>query len=61
MKKIILSFAFLMFSAVILGQDLPENPEPGKCYVRCKTPDIWKNEAINVAVAPEYRTIIFLS
>jgi OOP family OmpA-OmpF porin len=58
MKKILFSFAFLMFSAVVFGQDLPENPEPGKCYVRCKTPDIWKNETINVAVSPEYKTII---
>lgn len=58
MKKILFSVAFLAFSAVIYGQDLPENPEPGKCYVRCKTPDIWKNETINVPVAPEYKTII---
>lgn len=57
MKKIILSAAFLMFVAVAFGQDLPENPEPGKCYVRCKTPDVYKNETINVAVSPEYRKI----
>lgn len=47
-----------MTASVAFGQDLPENPEPGKCYVRCKTPDIYKNETINVAVAPEYKKII---
>lgn len=58
MKKILLSLAFLMIATTSFGQDLPTNPEPGKCYVRCKTPDIWKNETINVAVSPEYRKIV---
>jgi hypothetical protein len=40
MKKILLSIAILMMATVTFGQDLPENPELGKCYVRCKTPDI---------------------
>lgn len=58
MKKIIFSI-FLAFSGLaIFGQDLPENPEPGKCYVRCKTPDIWKNETIQVEVSPAYKKII---
>ena len=47
-----------MTAAVTFGQDLPENPEPGKCYVRCKTPDVWKNETVNVAVSPEFRKIV---
>jgi OOP family OmpA-OmpF porin len=58
MKKKIFSLALLMFAATAFTQDLPENPEPGKCYVRCKTPDVWKNETINVAVSPEYKKII---
>ena len=58
MKKNLFSFAFLIATAVTFGQDLPENPEQGKCYVRCKTPDIWQNETINVAVAPEFKKII---
>lgn len=58
MKKILFTLALLMLATVTFGQDLPANPEPGKCYVRCKTPDIWKNEAINVAVSPEYKKII---
>ncbi|APZ47955.1 cell envelope biogenesis protein OmpA [Polaribacter reichenbachii] len=58
MKKKLLSIVLLLVAAFVYGQDLPENPEPGKCYVRCKTPDIWKNETVQVAVAPEYKKII---
>lgn len=58
MKKILLVAAFFTFGAVAFGQDLPENPEPGKCYVRCKTPDIWKNESVDVPVSPEYKKIV---
>ena len=58
MKKNVFFFAFIMASAIGFSQDLPENPEPGKCYVRCKTPDVYKNESIQVAVAPEYKKII---
>lgn len=58
MKKILLITAFFAFGAVAFGQDLPENPEPGKCYVRCKTPDIWKSESIQVPVSPEYKKIV---
>jgi hypothetical protein len=58
MKKILFTTAFLCIGAVAFGQDLPENPEPGKCYVRCKTPDIWKNESVKVAVSPEYKKIV---
>lgn len=58
MKKNLFSLAFLMIGAVAFGQDLPINPEPGKCYVRCKTPDVYQNETIQVAVAPEYKRIV---
>ncbi|MBG7611866.1 OmpA family protein [Polaribacter sp. BAL334] len=58
MKKILFTTAFLCIGAVAFGQDLPENPEPGKCYVRCKTPDIWKNESVQVPVSPEYKKIV---
>jgi outer membrane protein OmpA-like peptidoglycan-associated protein len=58
MKKYLISTFLLMIGTVAFGQDLPENPEPGKCYVRCKTPDVYKNETINVPVAPEYRKLV---
>lgn len=58
MKKILLTVAFLCVAAMSYGQDLPPNPEPGKCYVRCKTPDVYKNETISVAVSPKYTKIV---
>lgn len=47
-----------MIGAVAFGQDLPANPEPGKCYVRCKTPEVWKNEDVTIEVAPAYKKIV---
>lgn len=58
MKKILLSGALLMFGAVAFAQDLPDNPEPGKCYVRCTTPEVWKNEDVTIEVAPAYKKIV---
>ena len=58
MKKILFSVAFIMIAAMSYGQDLPPNPEPGKCYVRCKTPDVYKNETVNITASPEYKKII---
>ena len=42
MKKILFSVAFLIATAITFGQDLPENPEQGKYYVRFKTTDVWQ-------------------
>jgi outer membrane protein OmpA-like peptidoglycan-associated protein len=59
MKKNLFSgLLLLMFGATAFAQDLPENPEPGKCYVRCKTPEVWKNEDVTIEVAPAYRKIV---
>ncbi|MGJ8760980.1 MULTISPECIES: OmpA family protein [unclassified Polaribacter] len=58
MKKILLSATLLMFGAAAFAQDLPQNPEPGKCYVRCKTPEVWKNEDVTIEVAPAYKKIV---
>lgn len=57
MKKIILlGFAFLVAQATF-AQDLPTNPEPGKCYVRCVTPDVWVNQTVTVQTSPEYKKL----
>jgi len=47
-----------MFGATAFAQDLPTNPEPGKCYVRCKTPEVWKNEDVTIEVTPAYNKIV---
>ncbi len=57
MKKLLLSCAFLAVGITVSAQDLPTNPEPGKCYVRCKTPDVWKNEEVTIEVSPAYQKI----
>lgn len=60
MKKSIL-FSFLFFSMVIanpaFSQDAPPNPEPGKCYVRCITPDEWEDSEKRVLVKPAHKQL----
>lgn len=36
---------------------LPPNPEPGKCYVKCTTPDEFKTETIQVETRPAYKVL----
>jgi hypothetical protein len=46
----------LLLPEICLAQTmdkLPENPEPGKCYVKCVTPDLYKNELVTVITKPE--------
>ena len=57
MKKLLFSITLLVFGATAFAQDLPTNPEPGKCYVRCKTPDIWKNEDVTIETKAAYKKI----
>jgi len=56
MKKNIL-LAAMAVSMYSVAQDLPQNPEPGKCYVRCTTPDVYKNEDVQVLVKPAYKVL----
>ena len=57
MKKIILLGLSLLVASVTFAQGLPTNPEPGKCYVRCVTPDIWVNQDVTVQVTPAYKKL----
>lgn len=50
-------FALLITSANLFAQDLPANPQPGKCYVRCTTPDIYENQTVQVKITPEYKKL----
>jgi len=58
MKKVLLSGALLAIGLTSSAQDLPTNAEPGKCYVRCKTPEVWKNQDVTIEVAPAYKRIV---
>lgn len=61
MIKKITIFLFLTTNLLIFSQDLetlPTNPEPGKCYVRCITADVWQNEDVKIQVSPKHTKII---
>jgi outer membrane protein OmpA-like peptidoglycan-associated protein len=57
MKKLILLIGVFTIANLAVGQDLPTNPEPGKCYVRCVTPDVWKNETVTVTTSPAFKRL----
>ncbi|RDK85425.1 OmpA family protein [Marinirhabdus gelatinilytica] len=57
MKKIILFGLSMLLGSVTYAQDLPTNPEPGKCYVRCTTPDVYVNETVQVMTKPAYKRL----
>ncbi|MDV7187109.1 OmpA family protein [Lutibacter sp. TH_r2] len=58
MRKLLFSITLLVFGASAYAQDLPTNPEPGKCYVRCKTPDVWKNQDVTIETQAAYKKIV---
>ena len=47
----------VMTASITLSQELPTNPEPGKCYVRCTTPDVYVNEAVTLTLKPSYKVL----
>ncbi|MEJ6793235.1 MAG: hypothetical protein QNK89_11030 [Lacinutrix sp.] len=46
-----------MACTLAFAQDLPTNLEPGKCYVRCVTPDVWVNQDVTIQVAPAHKKL----
>ena len=57
MKTNIFTFIILFTSLFSFSQDLPKDPVPGKCYVRCTTPDIYVNEEVKVLVKPSFKKL----
>lgn len=57
MRKIVLLILAAGLANLTHAQDLPTNPEPGKCYVRCTTPDVYVNEDVQVMVKPAYKVL----
>jgi len=55
-KKLFFGLA-LVSGSFAFAQDLPTNPEPGKCYVRCVTPDVYENQDVQVMVSPAYKKL----
>lgn len=56
-KRNFLFFTMNLLMVYGFAQDLPENPEPGTCYVRCITPDVYENETVQVMVKPAYKKL----
>ncbi len=55
MKKTLLSLlAIMVFVGVGFAQQLPQNPQPGKCYVKCITKDEFKEVTEKVKMKPAY-------
>lgn len=57
MKKQLLLSSFMIGSLFAFAQDLPSNPEPGKCYVRCTTPDVYENVTEEIMTKPAYKKL----
>ena len=57
MKNFLLTTILILSASFAFAQDLPTNPEPGKCYVRCTTPDVYVNETVQVMVKPAYKKL----
>lgn len=55
MKKTMFSLlAVNLLAGVAFAQNLPSNPEPGKCYVKCITKDEFKDVEERVMIKPAY-------
>ncbi len=55
MKKTTLSLIALMSAgSYVSAQDLPANPAPGKCYVKCITKDEFRDETETIQISPAY-------
>lgn len=59
MKKITLTLISLfLVIAYTVAQDLPTNPAPGKCYVKCITKDEFKEVEETIQVKPAYHKMV---
>lgn len=47
----------LLSTTVLTAQNLPTNPAPGKCYVKCITKDVFETVTENVQLQPAYQTL----
>ena len=51
----------MLFCSIVFSQEYlekhPENPEPGKCYAKCVTPDEFKEETVVIESVPSYNKL----
>ena len=57
-RLLILSFLpSLFFMSAVKAQELPPTAQPGKCYVKCITPDEYKDVTETIIIKPEYKVL----
>lgn len=58
MKKItVLTILVAFFSIAVKAQELPANPIPGKCYIKCITKDEFKEVTETIQTFPSYKKL----
>lgn len=57
MKKIILTVVLGLFGSAYAQAQPSKQPEPGKCYVQCITPDEFRDVTETVQIAPSYKRL----
>lgn len=58
MKKLLIyTFLTLFSTTLVTAQNLPTNPNPGKCYVKCITKDVFETVTESIQVHPSYQTL----
>ena len=53
----VLSLPSLLFAGVVCAQELPPTAQPGKCYVKCITPDEYREVTETIVIKPEYKVL----
>lgn len=57
MKKALSFLLILPFASAVNAQELPANADPGKCYIKCITPDEFKEVTETIVVTPSYKKL----
>lgn len=57
MKQILFFLCLCVGFNFATAQNLPDNPDPGKCYVKCITKDEFSNVTETIQVYPAYTTL----
>jgi outer membrane protein OmpA-like peptidoglycan-associated protein len=60
MKKLyllLMSMSFFWFFSQEYLDELPENPDPNKCFAKCVVPDEYREEVVRVQAKPEHRKL----
>lgn len=59
MKFTLFAVLFMVGTTLFSQQveNLPKDPEPGKCYVRCITPDVFETVEERILIRPAYKVL----